>query len=122
LFTITVDGSFTASHALTYAGGETEDLHSHNWQVRVAVEVEELDENGLAVDFIDVKAKIDEITATLDNSQLEDLSCFEGINATAENVAKYIYDQLQPWLVTKAMLEYVEVMEAQGCWAKYSKE
>lgn len=122
MFTITVDGSFTASHALTYAGGEKEDLHSHNWQVKVAVEVEELDENGLAVDFIDVKAKIDETTARLDNSQLEELNCFEGINATAENVAKYIYDEMEPWLETKAMLKSVEVMEAKGCWAKYSKQ
>ncbi len=120
MFTITVISSFTASHELTYAGGEKEDLHSHNWQVRVAVKVEELDENGLAVDFVDVKAKINEITAMLDNRQLEELSCFEGINTTAEIVAKYIYDELEAGLETKAMLEYVEVMEAEGCWAKYS--
>jgi 6-pyruvoyltetrahydropterin/6-carboxytetrahydropterin synthase len=122
LFTITVESSFTASHALTYAGGEKEDLHSHHWQLKVAIEVEELDENGLAVDFIDVKAKIDEITDLLDNTQLETLSCFEGINVTAENVAKYIYDEMETWLETKAMLQSVEVMEASRCWAKYSKE
>ncbi len=120
MFTITVAGSFTASHALTYADGKKEDLHNHDWQLRVAVEVEELDENGLAVDFIDVKAKIGEITEELNNSQLEELNCFEGINATAENVAKYIYDKIEQWLETKAMLKFVEVMEAKGCWAKYS--
>lgn len=122
MFTVTVESSFAASHELTYAGGGKEELHNHHWRLRVAVEVEELDENGLAVDFIDLKAKIDEVTAVLDNTQLEELECFDGINASAENVAKYIYDQLESSLETKVMLEYVEVMEAQGCWAKFWKD
>ena len=121
MYTITIEGAFTASHELTYAGGKKEDLHSHNWKLRVAVEVEELDENGLAVDFIDIKAMIDEVITKLDGTQLEKLECFNGINATAENVAKYIFDKLEPGLETKAMLGFVEVMEAERCWAKYSK-
>lgn len=121
MYTITIESSFTASHQLTYAGGATEDNHKHDWQLKVAAQIEELDENGLAVDFIYLKSKIDEITSVLDNTQLEELACFEGINATAENVAKYIYDQLEPQMPTKAMLVSVDIMEAPGCWAKYNK-
>ena len=119
MFTITIENAFTASHELTYAGGEKEDLHPHDWQLRVAVDVEDLDENGLAVDFIDLRAKIKDITTPLNDTQLEEHPAFEGINASAENVAKYIYDQLRPQLPTRAMLVSVEIMEAPGCWAKY---
>ena len=119
MFTISIENAFTASHELTYAGGEKEELHQHDWQLKVAVDVEDLDENGLAVDFIDLKAKIDGITTPLNNIPLEKHPAFEGINASAENVAKYIYDQLIPQLPTRAMLVSVEIMEAPGCWAKY---
>ncbi|MCF7955046.1 MAG: 6-carboxytetrahydropterin synthase [Phycisphaerae bacterium] len=121
MYTITIESSFTASHRLTYAGGVTEENHKHDWQLKVAAQIEELDENGLAVDFIYLKAKIDEVTAVLDNTQLEELECFQRINATAENLVKYIYDQIEPQMPTKAMLDSVEIMEAPGCWAKYNK-
>jgi 6-pyruvoyltetrahydropterin/6-carboxytetrahydropterin synthase len=121
LYTITIESSFKASHQLTYAGGKTEDNHLHDWKLKVAAQIEELDENGLAIDFIYLKSKLDEITTVLDNTQLEKLSCFEGINVTAENIAKYIYDQLDPQMPTKAMLVSVDIMEAPGCWAKYNK-
>lgn len=121
MYTITIESSFTASHQLTYADGVTEENHKHDWQLKIAAQIEELDENGLAVDFIYLKSKIDEITSVLDNTQLEELACFEGINATAENVAKYIYDQLASQMPTKAMLVSVNIMEAPGCWAKYNK-
>ena len=121
MYTITIESSFNASHQLTYAGGEKEDIHQHDWQLRVAAKIEELDENGLAIDFIYLKARIDEITAVLDNTRLEELACFEGINVTAENIDKYVYGQIEPQMPTKAMLVSVEIMEAPGCWAKYSK-
>lgn len=121
MYTITIESSFRAGHQLTYAGGKKEDLHQHDWQLKVAAQIEELDENGLAIDFIYLKAKTDEIAAMFDNTQLEELDCFEGINATAENIAKYIYDQLEPQMPTKAMLDSVDIMEAPGCRAKYNK-
>ena len=121
MYTITIESSFKAGHQLTYAGGETEQLHQHDWQLKVAAQIEELDENGLAIDFIYLKSRIDEITAVLDNTQLEELACFEGVNVTAENVAGYIYNQLETQMPTKAMLMFVEIMEAPGCWAKYTK-
>ena len=121
MYTITVESSFKASHQLTYAGGKTEENHAHDWQLKVAAQIEELDENGLAVDFIYLKSRIDEITEMLDNTQLEELTCFEGINVTAENIARYFYDRLESQMPTKAMLLSVEIMEAPGCWAKYNK-
>ena len=120
LFTVTVESGFSAEHQLTYAGGEKEVLHGHQWVVRVAVSAQRLDESGLAVDFVELKGHVEDIIAPFKGSRLEELACFEGGNASAEVVAKYIYDKTAERLPTYIKLEYVEVMEAAGCWAKYS--
>ena len=119
MFVITIETGFRVWHQLTLAGGEKEDLHDHNWLVRSAVSADALDESGLAMDFLDLKAKIEAITKPFEGANLEKLACFKGQNASAEIVAKYIYDELEPLLSSGVAVEYIEVMEADGCWAKY---
>ena len=115
MFTITVETTFTARHQLTTAQGQKEPLHSHDWIVCSAVSADRLDEIGLVVDFDDLKAKIEEVTSPFNGARLEEL------NASAENVAKYIYDKIEPLLPSHVKLRYVEVAEATGCRAKYSR-
>ena len=119
MYTVTVESTFTASHQLTMADGAKEPLHSHDWVVRVAVSAEKLDKTGLAVDFNDLKAMIADVTGPFAGARLEQLACFASCNASTENVAKYIYDRIEPMLANRLKLEFVEVMEATGCWTKY---
>lgn len=119
MFTVTVEGTFTASHQLTMADGVKEQLHSHDWIVRVAVGAEALDEQGLGIDFIELKAILDETVAPFTGKNLEEMPCFKGINASAENLTRYVYDRIEGRLATRQNLEYVEVMESPGCWTKY---
>jgi len=121
LYTVTIEASFKASHQLTFNNGKTEDRHDHDWHLKVGVQTEDLDENGLAVDFIYLNEKIEKITGLLDNTELENLEFFQDINASAENVAKHVFDQLIPQIPPYSELAFVEVMEAPGCWAKYSR-
>ena len=120
MFTITVETSFLACHQLTFGDGRQEDSHNHNWIVRTSVCAEKLDRNGIAVDFELLKKDIQAITAKFDGSKLEDLDCFKGVNASAEIVAKYIFEKVRPLIPTGARLDYIEVTEAPGCTAKYS--
>ena len=120
MFAVTVQTSFTARHQLTLPAGEKEALHEHNWVVRSAVAAENLDETGLVIDFHWLEAKIKEVTSPLDGARLEELACFKDINASAENVAKYIYDRVEPLLPGRVKLQYVEVCEAANCLAKYA--
>ena len=120
MFTVTVQTNFTAQHQLTLPAGEKEALHEHNWVVRSAVAAENLDETGLVIDFHWLKATIEEVISPLDGARLEDLACFGDINASAENVAKYIYDRAKPLLPARVKLQYVEVCEAANCLAKYA--
>jgi 6-pyruvoyltetrahydropterin/6-carboxytetrahydropterin synthase len=123
LFTITVETIFSASHQLTLADGSKEPLHEHDWKVRVAVSAAQLDETGLVMDFYELRIKIAAVLVALGGVKLEDVPYFAdgGINASAETVSQYIYDNLASILPDNVELSSIEVMEQPDCWAKYSK-
>lgn len=119
MFTITVETSFLASHQLVFKDGTQEDAHEHNWAVKVAVCGEKLNEDGLVMDFCVLKEKIQAIVAEFEGNKLENVDCFSANNASAENVARYIFETIKPQLNTAVKMGYVEVAEAAGCRAKY---
>lgn len=122
MYIITVEKTFSSQHQLKFANGTVENLHSHDWQVCVAIQADDLDKNGLAIDFTVVKKYLEDITTPLENKKLENLDAFKNINASAENVAKYIYEQLAKLIDNKCKLLSVEVTEEPGCKAKYIRK
>ncbi len=92
MFEITVEDGFAAGHALRHYRGKCENLHGHNYRVRITLSGERL-ENGLLFDFKDVKAVLGEIIDRLDHQYLNDLEPFRELNPSAENMAKYLYDE-----------------------------
>jgi 6-pyruvoyl-tetrahydropterin synthase len=76
---------------------------------------------GLVIDFRRLKTMVDSIVADFDNSQIEKLGYFEKDNSSAEAVAKYIYEKLEPKLPRDVNLNAVTVVEQAGCLAKFSK-
>jgi len=84
--------SFAAAHFLTKYHGKCERLHGHNYRLSVAVSGP-IGENGMVVDFVLLKKLVAEkIIDHLDHFCLNDF--FE--NPTAENLAKWIWDELSP--------------------------
>src|SRR5215213_11538615 len=59
---------FSAAHFITFAGN-CERLHGHNYHVSAEI-AGQLDENHLVVDFLQVRAKLLEITTELDHHVL----------------------------------------------------
>ena len=51
MFEVTVEQTFAAGHALRNYHGKSEDVHGHNYRVRVNVEGQQLDSIGLLFDF-----------------------------------------------------------------------
>lgn len=121
MYTITIENAFSAEHGLSFADGTVEPSHNHNWLVRLAVSARQLDENGLAIDFHDLNDKLQQVITPFEGTKLEDSACFGVQNASAENVANYIYDKLAQMLPEHVSMEYTEVMEAENCWAKYCR-
>ena len=58
MFQVSVDESFSAGHALRGYKGKCENVHGHNYKVRVTLEGPELDSIGLLYDFTHLKRVI----------------------------------------------------------------
>ncbi len=125
MFELTVQGEFCAAHALVIHG-QREPVHGHNWRVRVTVAGPALDADGLLCDFHAIERALREVTGRLDNRSLNDLPAFsgeEGVNPSAEHVARHIGERmaalLGPTLAPGARVARVSVTEAPGCVATW---
>ncbi len=94
MFEVSVEQTFAAGHALRHYRGKCENVHGHNYRVRVTVQGEELNSIGLLVDFVDLKKHLRGIIEGLDHQFMNDLDAFRELNPSAENIAKYFHDEL----------------------------
>jgi 6-pyruvoyltetrahydropterin/6-carboxytetrahydropterin synthase len=93
MFEVSVEETFAAGHALRGYKGKCENLHGHNYRVRVTLEGRELDSVGLLYDFVHLKLVIQSVIRSLDHRYLNELPPFDLLNPSAENISKYIYDE-----------------------------
>ncbi len=93
MYEVSVDETFAAAHNLREYHGKCEDLHGHNYKVRVILEGKELDSTGLVYDFVHLKQVIRNVIGSLDHKYLNELAPFDKLNPSAENIARHIYDQ-----------------------------
>jgi 6-pyruvoyltetrahydropterin/6-carboxytetrahydropterin synthase len=94
MFQVSVEETFSSGHALRGYRGKCENVHGHNYRVRVTLEGPQLDSIGLLVDFTQLKQVMREIIGGLDHQFLNDLEAFRAVNPSAENLAKYFYDEV----------------------------
>jgi 6-pyruvoyltetrahydropterin/6-carboxytetrahydropterin synthase len=118
MFEVSVEEVFPAGHALRNYHGKCENVHGHNYRVRVTVEGPNVDENGLLIDFGEVKRLVRAVKDRLDHQFLNDLPPFDSINPSAENIAKYFYDEICGKLST-GKLQEVKLWETDVACATY---
>ncbi len=96
MFEVSVDYSFAAGHALRGYKGKCENVHGHNYRVRVTVAGEQLNSTGLLMDFVDMRTAIKAVVDRLDHRFLNDVTPFDQLNPSAENLAKYFCEEIGP--------------------------
>ncbi len=94
MYELKIITSFSAAHSLKNFKGKCEALHGHNWKVEVWVRGSELDENGLLIDFKEVKDATYQVLEELDHKHLNDLEPFKTENPSSERIARYIFDEI----------------------------
>ena len=99
MYEVSVDETFAAAHNLRNYYGKCENLHGHNYKVRVVLAGKELDSTGLLYDFVHLKQVIQGVIRTLDHKYLNELPPFDRLNPSAENIARHIYDQTSAQLL-----------------------
>jgi len=98
MFEVTIEESFAAGHALRNYRGKCENVHGHNYRCQVTVSGPGLDSIGLLVDFVELKKVVHAVLDRLDHQWLNDFPPFDVLNPSAENMAKYIYDEVSAGL------------------------
>ncbi len=110
MFTVIKRMEISASHSLKLSyKSKCENLHGHNWIVTVYCCSNELNSDGMVIDFTHIKEKI---MSRLDHRNLNEVFDF---NPTAENIAKWICDEITTCFK-------VEVRESEGNTVVYEKD
>lgn len=93
-YTLKVVTDFASAHTLRDYPGACSRMHGHNWKVEAEVEATELNSIGMAIDFKEIKREVRDIAGKLDHYYLNEIEPFTEINPTAENIAKYFFQEL----------------------------
>ena len=101
----------SGAHSLTLDyESKCSNVHGHNWIINIYMQAKELDKNGMILDFTVIKKKI---LGKLDHKNLNEIVDF---NPTAENIAKWICDELGEKCYK------VTVQESEGNTAEYERD
>ena len=123
MYQVSIEQHFDAAHFLRGYRGKCEALHGHRFRVVVRVKASEVDDIGLAYDFVELKRQLGDILSRFDHTCLNDVPPFDKINPSSENIASTIYNELQPKLAgTPVSLACVEVWESPQSGVAYSPD
>ncbi len=113
LWTVRCHATFEAAHHLVDYVGGPEGAHGHSWKIEVALSVERLGRYDLSVDFVPTEAFVKDLAARLHNRDLNTVPPFDAKNASAENVALWVADEIANagFLKDGVRLEEVTVWE-----------
>jgi 6-pyruvoyltetrahydropterin/6-carboxytetrahydropterin synthase len=117
---------FSAAHQIRMHGGKCERLHGHNWRIRVHARAGGLNRIGMVIDFADLQKVVAELCARFDHQNVNEVPPFTEVNTTAENLARYFYEEANRRLAVteggRVRVSRVEVWENEGSLATYREE
>jgi 6-pyruvoyltetrahydropterin/6-carboxytetrahydropterin synthase len=121
MFEVTIEETFAAGHALRNYRGKCENVHGHNYRCQVTLEGAELDNIGLLVDFVELKRVVHGVLDRMDHQWLNEFPPFDVLNPSAENMARYIYQQVAEGLKVRegVRIGLVRLWEADTAHATY---
>jgi len=100
MYELKIIDQFAAAHQLRGMKGGCENLHGHNWKVEVTAAGTHLGEDGLLIDFREIKQATQQILDGLDHKFLNDLEVFQTLEPSSENIARHIFESLSQRLNT----------------------
>ena len=112
MYTVRTEECFDSAHFLAGYDGKCKNIHGHRWRVVLEVAKENLDDGGMVIDFTDLKHELKNFADTLDHAFIiekgslryethkalleDDFKIVEvDFRPTAENFAKYIFDEFK---------------------------
>ena len=106
---------FSAAHALRHYKGKCEAIHGHNFSVEAVVEGDTLTpDTELLADFSDLKRDLKEVLSALDHKDLGQVPPFDAINPSSENLARYIYKNMEPRIQARGVRMHAVTVSERG--------
>ena len=95
MYEVVIEKKFSSAHYLRNYHGHDEPLHGHNWRVEVRFAGPKLvwPEEYL-VDFAEAHKVLNKIIARVDYKNINKVPPFDSRNPSAENIARWIYDEV----------------------------
>ncbi|MDR1507584.1 MAG: 6-carboxytetrahydropterin synthase QueD [Treponema sp.] len=123
MYTVRVEADFAAAHFLKDYHGKCENLHGHNYRVRLWARGKDLDGGGMLLDFALLKNRLREVCSALDHSNLNEHPAF-GDNPSAERIARHVFRECSRALSPEAaaLLWAADVYETPGSMARYERD
>jgi len=112
MYVLTVRDHFDAAHSLRGYDGECRRLHGHTWDVEVTVDGAVLDAIGIVYDFKTLKDDLRAVLDDYDHQHLNEVPPFDGMNATAENLARVVFERLEARVGSAVKVTEVAVWES----------
>lgn len=94
MYELTVERTFAAAHHLRGYDGACGQPHGHNYRVQITVAGSQLDQQGMLMDFAELKRICDEVISELDHTDLNEHPAFADANPSSENLARHIFTQV----------------------------
>ena len=111
MYRLSAELKISAAHQLRNYEGPCARVHGHNWKVRVEVSAFELNNVGIAIDFLDLKKISWQVIGKYDHNNFNEIAPFDQLNPTAENIAKYFYHEIESLLPAGIKLLTIEIWE-----------
>ena len=122
MFTLCVKDSFAAAHRLVGYKGKCEELHGHNFTVEVCVAGQQLQDDGMLIDFTVLKGHLHEILDILDHKYINDIPFFSGHASSAEYIAMYVFSEMEKRIgQDRISMRKVRVWESDRASASYER-
>lgn len=122
MYVLEIEDDFAAAHQLRGYHGKCENLHGHNWRVRVGVRGTQLLNSGMLMDFGDLKKIVKEVLGALDHRFLNETGPFVADNPTTERIARHIYEEVARRLPENVRMDGVTAWESEKSRATYRED
>ena len=122
MYSVRVESEFSAAHFLSHYQGKCENLHGHNYKVRLWAKGSTLNEGGMLVDFALLKDALRAVCKQLDHTNLNDNDFFAD-DPSSERIACYIFEEACKLLPPEiaGLLGAVDVFETPASMARFTK-
>ena len=118
MFEIGIVAAFEATHHLRGDFGPASQPHSHQYRVEVTAHGDQLQPDGTLFDITRLQSALSQALAPLEQQNLNELPGLAEPNPTAEVVARYLHDQIQP--AVSGFVLQVRVWESPEAFATYT--